>query len=95
MIETNTLPFVVSVYPYLCQSICLLIHQVCVSVSSICLSSHLQYPYKESFFSEQRERPCWLATVDSAPQTAPPQSETWHFRGLDYVDLTIYCGAKD
>lgn len=36
MIETNTLPFVVSVYPYLCQSICLLIRQsVCLSVPSV------------------------------------------------------------
>lgn len=95
MIETNTLPFVVSVYPYLCQSICQLIRQ------SVCLSVPSVYPpifgilTRKVFFSEPRERPCWLATVDSAPQTAPPQSETWHFRGLDYVDLTIYCGAKD
>lgn len=36
MIETNTLPFVVSVYPYLCQSICQLIRQsVCLSVPSV------------------------------------------------------------
>lgn len=81
MIETNTLPFVVSVYPHLCQ------FHLSIRPSSI--------SYKKSFFSEQRERPCWLAMVDSAPQTAPPQSETWHFRGLDYVDLTVYCGAKD
>lgn len=36
MIETNTLPFVVFVYPYLCQSICQLIRQsVCLSVPSV------------------------------------------------------------
>lgn len=55
MIETNTLPFVVSVYPYLCQSICQLIRQsVCLSVPSV---YHLRYPYKESFFQSSVKGP--------------------------------------